>query len=100
MPPEAHGTYRAKAGTDVAVLTASHLPAPDAGEHYAAWVRRGAQWSLLGVLERADESDRSLLVIQSPAVAAPAEEVRVTRERTTASVPGGAVVLQWEAARP
>ena len=100
MPPEAHGTYRAKAGSDVAVLTASRLPAPNAGERYVAWARRGAAWSLLGVFERADESGRSLLVVQSPAVAAPVEELRVTRERTTASAPGGPVVLQWDATRP
>ena len=96
VPPEAHGTYRAKAGTDVAVLTASRLPAPGADEHYAAWARHGQQWSLLGVLEQADESGRSLLVIHGPAVAAPVDEVRVTRERTTGAAPGGVPVLLWE----
>jgi RNA polymerase sigma-70 factor (ECF subfamily) len=93
-PPDAHGTYRAKAGADVAVLTASNLPPPASGERYEAWVRHGEHWSSLGFIE-ADASGRSVVVGESPALASPADEVRVTRESRTASTPQGPAVLAW-----
>jgi RNA polymerase sigma factor (sigma-70 family) len=95
LPPDVHGTYRAKTGTDVAVLTASHLPAPAEGERHMAWVRHGGRWSLLGRLERADEQGRSLLVTQSQAVASPVDEVRVTREQRVGEAPSGPTLLVW-----
>lgn len=94
-PPEAHGTYRAKTGTDVAVLTASNLPALDEGERQMVWVRHGERWSLLGRLEPIDEPGRSLLVIRSQAVAGPVDEVRVTRETKVGEAPFGPVLLEW-----
>jgi RNA polymerase sigma-70 factor, ECF subfamily len=94
-PLEAHGTYRAKTGTDVAVLTASNLPAPNAGERQMAWVRHGERWSLVGRLERIDEPGRWLLVIQSQAVASPVDEVRVTRETKVGDAPLGPTLLEW-----
>jgi hypothetical protein len=94
-PPEAHGTYRAKAGTDVAVLTATYLPAPIAGERDVAWVRHGERWSLLGPLQRTDDPTRCLLVAESPAVASPVDEVRVTRERRIGATPVGPTLLGW-----
>jgi RNA polymerase sigma factor (sigma-70 family) len=93
--PEAHGTYRAKTGSDVAVLTASNLPVPDEGERQMAWLRHGERWSLLGRLERIDEPGRWLLVIQSQAVASPADELRVTRERKVRDAPSGPTLLEW-----
>jgi RNA polymerase sigma-70 factor (ECF subfamily) len=96
VPPDAHGTYRAKTGTDIAVLTASNLPAPEVGEQYIAWVRHGDRWSSLGLLERIDEPTRSLLVVQNPAVASPADEVRVTRERAAGATPSGPTLLEWQ----
>ncbi len=95
-PPEAHGTYRAKTGTDIGVLTASNLPAPREGELYVAWVRHGEQWSSLGQLERTDEAGRWLLVVQSQAVASPVDEVRVTDERQTSAAPSGPILLDWQ----
>ncbi len=98
-PPEAHGTYRAKTGTDVAVLTGSNLPRPDEGERQMAWVRHGERWYLLGRIERIDEPGRSMLVIRSPAVASPADEVRITRERKIGDAPLGPTLLEWVAGR-
>jgi RNA polymerase sigma-70 factor (ECF subfamily) len=95
VPPEAHGTYRAKAGTDIAVLTATYLPAPVEGERHMAWVRHGARWTLLGRLQRTDDPTRCLLVAESPAVASPVDEVRVTRERQTGATPIGPTLLEW-----
>jgi RNA polymerase sigma factor (sigma-70 family) len=95
-PPEAHGTYRAKTGTDVAVLTASNLPAADEGERRMVWVRHGERWSLLGRLERIqDEPARWLLVIRSQAVASPVDEVRITRETKVGDAPSGPTLLEW-----
>jgi RNA polymerase sigma factor (sigma-70 family) len=95
-PPDAHGAYRAKAGTDIAVVTASNLPAPEVGEQYIAWVRHENRWSRLGPLERIDEPARSMLVVQSPAVASPVDEVRVTRQREATTAPSGATLLEWQ----
>jgi RNA polymerase sigma-70 factor (ECF subfamily) len=100
VPPEAHGTYRAKTGTDIAVLTATNLPAPGAGERYVAWVRRGERWSPLGAFERGEEAERSMVVSQDPAVASPIDEVRVTRESRTEATPRGPAMLGWQSARP
>ena len=99
MPPEAHGTYRAKTGTDIAVLTASNLPAPKEGELPMGWVRHGERWSLLGHFERTDEAGRWLLVVQSQVVASPVDEVRVTREHRTGAAPSGPTLLDWRTER-
>jgi RNA polymerase sigma-70 factor (ECF subfamily) len=98
-PPGAHGTYRAKAGTDIAVLTASNLPAPEGGERYVAWVRHGDRWSSLGVVEPGEEPGRSILVVHDPAVASPVDEVRVTREAAATSAPRGPGLIDWSASR-
>jgi len=98
-PPEAHGTYRAKTATDIAVLTASNLPAPKEGELHVAWVRHGEQWSSLGQLEPTGEAARWLLVVQSQAVASPVDEVRVTDERQIGAAPSGPMLIDWQTAR-
>jgi RNA polymerase sigma-70 factor, ECF subfamily len=94
-PPDAHGTYRARTGTDIAVITTSNLPAPAAGEPTVAWVRHDDRWSLLGRVEPTDEPTRGMLVAQSPAVASPVDEVRVTREREAGPAPSGPTLLDW-----
>jgi RNA polymerase sigma-70 factor (ECF subfamily) len=99
VPPEAHGTFRAKTGTDIAVLTASNLPAPKERELHMAWVRHGERWSLLGHLEPTDQVGRWLLVVQSQAVASPVDEVRVTQERQTGAAPSGPMLLDWQTGR-
>jgi RNA polymerase sigma-70 factor (ECF subfamily) len=98
-PPEVHGAYRAKNGADVAVLTASNLPAPGADERHMAWVRHGERWFLLGRLARTDDPTRCMLVVQSQAVASPVDEVRVTRERSVGAAPTGPALLEWQEGR-
>jgi RNA polymerase sigma factor (sigma-70 family) len=93
-PPETHANYRVRPGGTVAVLTASHLPSLAAGERYVGWVRHGTDWLPLGELAvRADGG--SLLLVESSAVAVPADEVTITRETTAGPGPRGAVVVQW-----
>jgi RNA polymerase sigma-70 factor (ECF subfamily) len=94
-PAEAHGSYRARPGATVAVLTTSHLPALPAGAAYVAWARAGEGWRRLGPVV-VEGDGRSLLVDRiEPGVAAP-DELRVTREATAAAdAPRGAVLLDW-----
>ncbi|WP_394822279.1 RNA polymerase sigma factor [Pendulispora albinea] len=96
-PPAAHGTYRARAGTGIAVLTVSYLPSIAGAERYAAWVRHGEHWTSLGMIDvRADGS--SLLTCENESLATPADEVRVTREANAGPVPRGPAVLEWPVA--
>ena len=92
----AHGSYRAKVGVGVAVLTTSNLPPPAAGERYFAWVRTGERWSALGEVEIGADG-RSLMASEAPSLASAPDEVRVTREPRSSSgnVPSGSVVLTW-----
>jgi RNA polymerase sigma-70 factor (ECF subfamily) len=97
MPVEAHGTYRARSGANVAVLTTSHLPVPAASEGYFAWARRADGWRLLGPV--VVESDgRSMLVSEVDPESATPEEIRVTRESSSPNeTPRGPIVLTWSA---
>jgi hypothetical protein len=95
MPAEAHGSYRARSGSGVAVLTTSHLPALGASDGYVAWVRSSRGWRALGPV--VVESDgRSLLVSEiDPAEVTP-DELRVTREHgAPPASPGEQIVLRW-----
>jgi RNA polymerase sigma-70 factor (ECF subfamily) len=95
VPAEAHGSYRARPGSGVAVLTTSHLPAVTSPDAYFAWVRGPRGWRLLGNV--VVESDgRSLLVSEIDTAEVTPAELRVTREAGAAGAsPGDHVVLEW-----
>jgi RNA polymerase sigma-70 factor (ECF subfamily) len=97
VPAEAHGSYRTRPGSGVAVLTTSHLPAIGAGapEAYVAWVRGPRGWRVLGNV--VVESDgRSLLVSEIDSAEVTPDELRVTREAgAPGASPGEHVVLEW-----
>jgi RNA polymerase sigma-70 factor (ECF subfamily) len=96
-PPEAHGTYRARSGARVAVLTTSHLPALTGADTYVAWVRRGEVWRRLGSSE-VESDGRSVLVSAIEPEGSRPDEVRVTREASADGVaPHGPAVLVWSA---
>ena len=97
VPAAAHGTYRAKGGLALAVLTTSNLPPVGAGMQYVAWVKEGERWIALGEVEVGADG-RSLMASEDPALAAPAAEVRVTRESSRGVVPAGPVVIAWRSA--
>ena len=94
-PPEAHGSYRARPGASVAVLTTSHLPVLASPQEYVAWAHRAAGWRQLGLVV-VEADGRSLLVADAPPGESALDEVRVTREPgAPGDAPGGPVVLTW-----
>ena len=93
-PPDAHGSYRARPGTRVAVITTSHLPALGAGEAYVAWARGADGWQRLGSV-KVEADGRSLLVVTTDPMRAAPEEIVVSREALSSGrEPSGAVVLR------
>jgi RNA polymerase sigma-70 factor (ECF subfamily) len=95
VPAEAHGSYRARPGSGVVVLTTSHLPAIGEREAYVAWVRGARGWRVLGNV--VVESDgRSLLVSEIDSSEVTPEGLRVTVETgAPGASPGEHVVLEW-----
>jgi RNA polymerase sigma-70 factor (ECF subfamily) len=98
-PPEAHGNFRARPGSPVAVLTTSGLPPVAPAEVYRAWVHSFNRWRSLGPL-MVEGDGRSLTVFEvDPSDASP-DEVRVTRESSRdGAVPGATPVLTWTQGR-
>ncbi len=94
-PAEAHGNYRTRPGSTVAVLTTSGLPLPAQGESYVAWSHAPDGWHRLGPV--VVESDgRSLLVSDVQPGASPPDHIEVTRETSDTGVaPLGPLVLEW-----
>lgn len=95
IAPEAHAQYRARPGATTAVLTTTKLPPLAPGEHYAAWSRTGETWTLLGTISPGEEQ-RALRIAESPLLATPPTELRVTRETATTQTPQGPTILKWE----
>jgi RNA polymerase sigma-70 factor (ECF subfamily) len=93
-PDTAHGTYRARRGEGVAVLTTTALPPLGGGERYVGWAREGSAWISFGVIDAAADG-RSLSVAEDAALAAPPDELRVTRETRETSAPEGPAVVAW-----
>jgi RNA polymerase sigma-70 factor (ECF subfamily) len=91
-PNDAHGQYRARAGSRTIVLTTTRLPQLASGERYVAWARHGTRWTKLGTI---DAVDRFVLVAEDDALAAPPDEVKVTRERASEGAPSGEPVVAW-----
>jgi RNA polymerase sigma-70 factor (ECF subfamily) len=94
VPSQAHGQFRARPGSSIAVLTTAKLPRLARGERYVVWVRHAALWTRLGFIERGEE-DRALLVGDDENLAGSPDDVRVTRETHVSHEPTGTVVLSW-----
>lgn len=93
VPAGAHGSYRYRAGGDVAVLATSSLPPAPSGEHYRAWARLGSEWRLLGEV-RPDAQGKSLLIVEGRDLSQRPVAVVVSRERGSVGVvPSGTSVL-------
>jgi len=97
LPAGAHGSYRARAGSETVVLTATALPAAPAGRSYEAWARIGTRWLRLGTLVP-DAGGHGRLIAEDAALATPPQELQVTLESTPIDVvPRGPEVLRWRA---
>jgi RNA polymerase sigma-70 factor, ECF subfamily len=92
-PPAAHGSYRGRAGSEIAVVGLSHLPALGPGQHYDVWIRDGAAWRRLGTASP-DATGHAYLVARGEALRTMPTAVIVTREiGAHAGTPGGIRML-------
>jgi RNA polymerase sigma-70 factor (ECF subfamily) len=92
---ETHATYRARAGTPLAVLTYAHFPAAPAGHAYQAWVRHGSVYTSLGSAAP-DASGHARLVAEGTAFATAPDALLVTLEPAAGSAaPMGPVIAAW-----
>lgn len=95
LPAGAHGHYRARLGSQIAVLTVSSLPPAPAGFSYRGWVSEAGQWFSLGTLSL-DERGASRLISEGPQLATQPDVVEVTLESNEiAAAPAGQPVLMW-----
>jgi RNA polymerase sigma-70 factor (ECF subfamily) len=95
IPAETHANYRSRPGTPLAVLSLSKLAPAPAGQVYQAWLRHEGAWVSLGTAVP-DADGKARIVAQGPALAAPAEALRVTLEPAPSNaVPSGPLVIAW-----
>ncbi len=95
MPAQAHGDYRGRAGTTLAVVNLSYVLALPADRTYQVWVRHNGVWTSLGTA-RPDVQGYARFIVIGRALAALPEAVEVTVEPATgSSVPLGPIVLRW-----
>ena len=95
VEPSAHGVYRARRGTPLAVLTLSNFSAAPKGRTYQAWIERQGRWISLGTA-RPDGSGKARLTVEDPVLAERPDAVEVTLEPAGGSpVPSGPVLVRW-----
>jgi RNA polymerase sigma-70 factor (ECF subfamily) len=94
-PPETHGNYRGRPGSEIAVMTVSRLRPAPAGRIHRAWGMFGGRWHLLGtVAPGADGS--ALLISEGPHLAALPTALEVTLEPVGSSMsPDGPSEISW-----
>jgi RNA polymerase sigma-70 factor (ECF subfamily) len=96
-PAAAHGNYRTRPGSPIAVLTFSDLPPPPSGKNYQVWTQREGKWISLGQ-GRPDASGRGLIVYESRVPLDLPEALQLTLEPEGGSAsPTGPPLLSWPA---
>jgi RNA polymerase sigma-70 factor (ECF subfamily) len=78
-PAELHATYRARPGSDLAVLTLSHFPPAPEGFVYQAWSRGPAGWRSFGTA-LPDANGHARVIAEGDSVHWPVVELEITRE--------------------
>lgn len=95
VPEKTHGTYRARPGAPIALVTFSNFGPAPAGRAYQAWARHGARWTSLGVAVP-DSAGRARLISEDQAIATRPDEIEVTIEPAGGNTtPTGPVVIAW-----
>ena len=95
VPPEMHANYRARSGTEIAVLSLSNLPPLASGRVYQAWLRHEGAWISLGTAVPTAER-KARIVAHGPALAAPPEALEVTLEPAGGgAAPSGSPLIAW-----
>src|SRR6266852_3076657 len=79
LPAGTHATYRSRAGSNLAVLTAEGLTSPSIATTYQAWVREGDQWTSLGTFSP-DGDGTVRLITGNSVLAGPPNAVEITVE--------------------
>ncbi|HEX7553135.1 MAG TPA: sigma-70 family RNA polymerase sigma factor, partial [Geothrix sp.] len=93
-----HATLRTAPGADLAVLTLTHFPVPPAGTHHTLWIHTSQGWLHLK-LQQPDSDGKALQILEAPWMAeAWPQELRITEETRSATLPSGLTVVQWSAA--
>jgi len=77
--PAAHGSYRGRQGTPLAVLALHNFTRAPQGRTYQAWVGSGGTWTSMGTAE-IDSAGNALVVAEGSAFTALPAEVEVTVE--------------------
>ncbi|HET7838891.1 MAG TPA: sigma-70 family RNA polymerase sigma factor [Rectinemataceae bacterium] len=96
LPSATHGSYRGRAGTDMAVMALHNLPEAPKGMAYQAWVRSDGAWMSLG-LARPDAAGNAMIVAETSGIGRLPLEVQVTLEPGRGSPsPSGAVTVFWK----
>jgi RNA polymerase sigma-70 factor (ECF subfamily) len=94
-PPEAHGTYRSRDGSGVAVVTLSNMPPLRLGTVYQAWLLHQGRWISLGSIVPEPGAERTVLIADAPAQSARPDALQVTVETRQSPAPTGKPVIAW-----
>ena len=91
----AHGVYRHREGSPIAVLTISNFEPAPAGRVYRAWAHVRGAWIPLGVL-MPDATGHARGIAEHAALVSAPERVEVTVETERGgAAPAGPVVVSW-----
>jgi RNA polymerase sigma-70 factor (ECF subfamily) len=97
VPIGAHGTWRARRGSPIAVVTLSHFPAAPTGRVYRVWARWESRWLLAGSA-LPDAGGRARVVAEGALVGVRPDAIEVTLEEDGAAgkSPAGPALVAWE----
>jgi RNA polymerase sigma-70 factor (ECF subfamily) len=97
VSPTTHGSFRGRAGADIAVMTFTDFPPPPPGRVYRIWLSQGGKWTELGTVQP-DDRGRALKIVESRSLLATPDLLKVTVEPPDQrSQPSGPTMVSWPA---